>query len=459
MCKTKLALVICPCWTNFTPPLGIAYLASASRIKGYEVKCFDINIELYNLLKGKTDDYWDFKEHYRWQDPYFSQYVQPLIGDYLRNKAQEILSFNPDIIGFSVFYTNAAASLFLAQEIKKRDSAKKIIFGGQECFKESSNPRFLNSGFVDAVVVGEGEETLEELLRGYAETALLNNIKGAIIKTNGKKLNTGLREEIKDLDLLPFPDYNDFNLKLYKRFALPIMTSRGCIARCAFCGEIRYWKNFRFRSAENVFSELKKNIERYGIKDFFFNDSLINGNLKELLKLTDSIIKNELDINWGGYARVNPGLTLDFLKKLNKSGCHYLSYGIESGSQKVVNAMNKNISLKDASMNLENTVKAGIEAHVNWIVGFPNESWLDFLKSLIFIYKNRRNISHFNPGQVPCGVLPESGLALNPKKFKIADRLFLNNWRTKFFTNTIIHRQLRLQILRKWISLLGISYS
>jgi len=459
MVKGRVALVLCPCWTNFCPPLGIAYLAAVAKNKGYGAKCFDLNIGLYNLLKKEKVNYWDFKEHYYWDGSLFLNKILPLISGYLDAKADQILSYQPDLIGFSTFVTNAAASLYLAQRIKQIDPSKKIIFGGQDCYKEIKDHRFLNSGFVDMAVVGEGEITLADILQAYPGNGRLDNIKGTLIKKDGRIIVNEPREEIKYLDNLPFPDFTDFDLKQYKEFSLPIMTSRGCVARCVFCGEIRFWKKFRFRSAENIFREIKENVNRFGVKKFFFNDSLINGNLKELSCFVDLIVENKLDIDWGGYARVNKGMSLELLKRLRKANCSYLSYGIESGSQKVLNKMNKNISLKDAEMNLKNTVDSGIAAHVNWIVGFPTESWLDFFKSLYFIYKNRKNISHFNPGQVPCGIMPDSELASNPEYFGIVKGAFFENWRTKFFMNTIIHRKIRLKMLRGLISLLRISHS
>jgi anaerobic magnesium-protoporphyrin IX monomethyl ester cyclase len=457
--KVKVALILCPCWTNFTPPLGIAYLSSVAKNKGFEARCFDINIELSALLREEKIDYWGFQEHYRWGEPNFSKQILPLISRHLDSKAEEILAYNPDIVGFSIFYTNTAASLYLAEQLKKRNPGKKIIFGGQACFNENRDHRFLNTGFIDMVVIGEGEQALEEIIETYSEASDFRDIKGTIIKENSHFSVYERREEINNLDLMPLPDFIDFNLTKYLKPALPIMTSRGCVGKCAFCGEIAYWKSFRFRSAENIFKEIKRDVECFGIKNLFFNDSLINGNLKELSKLLDLIISNKLRISWGGYVRVNKAMTPELFKKLKKAGCDYLSYGIESGSQKVLKDMNKQIILTDAEINLAHTVKAQIQAHVNWIAGFPTESWIDFLKSLIFIYKNRKHITHFNPGQRPCGIPPDSDLANNPDKFKITSRLFLNSWRTRYFKNTIIHRQIRLKVLRMWISLLRMKHS
>jgi radical SAM superfamily enzyme YgiQ (UPF0313 family) len=457
----KIALVICPSWTNFCPPLGIAYLSAILKNEGHTVRCFDINIGLENELKGGAIDYWAFSQHHKWHFPYFQNEMLPLIKQHLDDKVDEILAYDPDVIGFTVYNTSSLASLHVAKELKKRSPDKKIVFGGPECYKEINTTQFLGSGFVDAVVVGEGEETLKELLKVYAHTGRLSNIKGALTKTN-----TGFPEEqfefrelIEHLESLPFPDFSDFNLKKYTRNALPIMTSRGCVARCAFCGEARYWKKFRFRKAENIFLELKRGVEDFGIRNFLFSDSLINGNLYELAKLADLIIDNKLYISWGGYARVNKHMDLDLFVKLKKAGCVYLCYGIESGSQKVVNDMRKMFLLKDAQINLANTIKAGIEAYVNWMVGFPTETWIDFLKSLNFIYRNRKHITFLNPGQSPCGIPPDSDLEKDASRFNITKKPFLNNWRTRYFTNTVIHRNLRLRILRKFISTLKMNHS
>jgi radical SAM superfamily enzyme YgiQ (UPF0313 family) len=309
-------------------------------------------------------------------------------------------------------------------------------------------------------VVGEGEETLKELLEVYAHTGRISNVKGALTKTN-----TGFpverlefREEIEHLESLPFPDFSDFNLKKYAGRAFPIMTSRGCVARCAFCGDWPYRKKFRFRKAENIFLELKHGVEKFGIRDFLFSDSLINGNLYELERLADLIIDNKLNIIWKGLARVSKHMDLDLLVKMKKAGCLWLCYGIESGSQKVVNDMNKMFLLKDAQINLADTVKAGIEAYVNFFVGFPTETWIDFLKSLNFIYRNRKNITVVCPGQQPCGIPAGSDLEKEASKFNIADKLFLNSWRTRYFTNTLIHRELRFRLMKEFVSMLKLSH-
>ena len=455
MNKIEIALVLCPCWAHLCPPLGMTYLTAALKKNGFSVKCFDLNIESYHFLKSGNIDYWDYANYYYWLNVDLFRNIIPLVKKYLEGKVKEILESNPDVIGFSVFDTGALASLYMAQEIKKIAPNKIIVFGGPGCNKEMEGYGFLNSGFVDAVIAGEGEEAFIELLERYKEKNTLESIEGSIIKKNGNIIDAEVRKEIKDLNSLAFPDFSMLDIKQYTMRALPVLTSRGCVARCSFCSE---WGKFRFRKAENIIEELKQGIKNYNMKEFLFNDSLINGNVKELERLSDLIIENKMDIIWGGYARIDLRLNLGLLKKMKKAGCKYLSYGIESGSQKVLNDMNKRILLKDAANNLRDTKRAGIEGHINWIVGFPTESTLDFIKSLWFIYSNRKYIFVVNPGH-GCGIIPSCDLNKNRKRYRISNQPFLNNWRTVDFTNTIIHRRIRLKILLNLLDISRIRHS
>lgn len=453
------AFVLCPCWTNYSPPLGIAYLSAVAKQLGHKARCFDANISVYASLKSGNTKFWDFDQHFQWIEPHFSSGTLPAVGKYLDRNVDDILAFKPDLVCFTVFYTNALASVYAAKRIKEKDPSIKILFGGAECYKEIAEAKFLSTGFVDGVAVGEGEDTLREFLGKYSPGAPLPEVKGLFTLKDGRASGE-LRGELKDLDELPLPEFGDFDIKLYAKSALPVMMSRGCVNKCTFCGEILYWKNFRSRRAESIYEEMRRGAVSRGVEEFFCNDSLINGNLKELSRLADMIIAGGgFKARWGGYARVHKNMSLDLLKRMNRAGCTYLSFGIESGSEKVLADMNKRISLSDAVDNLKNSREAGIETHVNWIVGFPTEGWADFFLSLLFIVRNRKIISHFNPGQVPCGIPLDSYIAKNMALFKIAPAPFLGSWRTAYYKNTIIHRIIRLKILRFVLNLFRISHS
>jgi hypothetical protein len=117
----KIALVVCPCWTNYCPPLGIATLAAVLKNEGYLVKCFDINIDLENELKGGTIDYWGLSQRSisKWYSPCFQNETFPLIKQHLDAEVDQILAYDPDVVGFTIYYTSSLASLYVAKELKK----------------------------------------------------------------------------------------------------------------------------------------------------------------------------------------------------------------------------------------------------------------------------------------------------------------------------------------------------
>ncbi|MGE5307959.1 MAG: B12-binding domain-containing radical SAM protein [Deltaproteobacteria bacterium] len=451
----KIALITAPCWSVFTPPLGISYLSAALKMAGYDARCFDLNVSLFDSLKGGPRDHWDFCNHADWCGQRFETELLPRVRPFLDEGVERIRRYAPDMAGFSIFYTNIECSLFIASRLKEVMPGIKIVFGGPECYRDLTENRFLARSLIDALVIGEGEAAVRELAGRLSDGKDFSGIPGTLVR-GGQFIP---RPDIADLNSLAYPDFSDFDLNLYRFKALPLMSSRGCVAKCSFCGEVRHWKTFRYRRAENIFGELVRGSRDHGCRDFFFNDSLINGNVRELSRLADMIHESGMRISWGGYARVNPQMDLDFFRRLKRAGCTYLSFGIESGSQKVLRDMKKNIRLADARKNLRDARAAGLQTHVNWIVGFPTESCFDFLLSLWFVFRNRAVISHFNPGQVPCGILPGSDLATHPQEYGISPRSFLNEWRTGFFASTIITRRARLWIFRRLLRILNISFT
>jgi len=132
-----------------------------------------------------------------------------------------------------------------------------------------------------------------------------------------------------------------------------------------------------------------------------------------------------------------------------------MSYGIESGSQKVLDGMRKGIKVEDAEQNLRDGNKVNLFNHVNWIVGFPNEDAIDFIYSLVFLHNNRDGVHSISPGMT-CGVGGEAELKAHGERFDILPRSYWNNFVTKDFKNTAIHRFIRLKVFHMWVDFLGI---
>jgi len=390
----KIALIQCPAFGIDRPPLALGYLAAVLRERNYDVKCFDFNIRLYSDMDEDKKSLWDFGNVYRWFDENYFLQIDPLHKKRSIDWLNEVMSFNPDAVGFSVQTSSLAYSAELAKLIKMVDPAKFVIFGGPITSTHSlgQNAYFLQlenelkTKAVDAVVVGEGELTLIDLLDRFKNKSNLEDCKGTVFIRNSV-INNGPGTMVNNLDELPFPDFSDFSLDKYSNKlgkTLPILGSRGCIHKCVFCDDTLIWKKYRFRSAGNIFKEMSLR-KAQGVSSLEFNDLLINGDYGQLNELCDLLIGSKPGISWGASASVDKHLDFQMLKKLKSAGCSYLNYGIESASPKVLKDMNKGFSIEEALRVIQDSYKARIKACTNWIVGFPTETDTDFQETLSFV--------------------------------------------------------------------------
>jgi len=287
---------------------------------------------------------------------------------------------------------------------------------------------YINLDYVDFVCVGEGENSLAEILYDLEHGTMKKSYKGMLSKFNGKIVDGG-ESELIQLEKLPTPDYNDFNLSDYVKLYLSISSSRGCMYRCTYCGDmVNIFGNcFRFKSAKKVFSELKYLRDNYNVKRFAFADLMINGNIKELDRLCDLIIKNNLDILWTGFIRFRKEMNFKLFKKMKKAGCGRLFYGVETGSQNVLNAMNRRYKVEEGENILRLTNNAGIEVGATFMVGFPTESFKDFVQTLKFVSRNNNYFYFIN--HLICRLSPGSNIDINPEDYGVISRKMWT-WRT-----------------------------
>lgn len=450
--KDHIVLIMCPAWGIVFPPYNLAKITGLLRSNGYKVTVYDMNVDCYHLLQKKTGyDYWSSEKYHLWFGHSFETKILPIIMDYITTLIKEIMGICPDIIGFSLYNTNMACSKVLMEMLRSFMPSTPIIVGGPEAAQD----RVINSvstGIINYVFKGEAEETLLDFLENTDYNV-----------TEQRKVVGTLESKIA-LDELPFPDYADYNLELYRHpDGVSIETSRGCIAQCSFCSETWFWK-FRTRTPERVIEEIKDQITRYGIQRFWFVDSLVNGNLKSFRKLVSLILENNLNINWNSYARNDGRMDRDFIFKIVESGCTCLSFGVESGSQKVLDDMKKKISVWEIEQNLRDCYDAKMFTHVNWMVGFPTEEHIDFLHSMILIWNMSTYISAISPGMgAGPGVL--SDLETNWGVYGITwgerahDTSFLGRWFTHNYKNTALHRMVRIKIFAVLLDILDSTFS
>lgn len=433
----KIALVVAPILSSAAMPLlGIAYLSAYLKNRKHEVNLFDFSPEIEcEFFKEKMQSFLSdaevfinflFPEYSMHQD-LFSRDLYDSVEKYIENHVKEILNTNPAAVGFYLHKETSLFSLLMAREIKKINRKILIIFGGPETTREGKGNFFIRTGFVDIVVIGEGEIILAEIADKLEKGEKITHCPGTLINRNGEIIDCGEKPLIENLDDLPFPDFDGFPLQYYEFVGLlPLTTSRGCVENCIFCSEKKIWPHYRTRSVENIIQEIKQQRKKYGFYRFFFCDSLINGNIELLSDLCDKIIKQKIEVYWGGNARITPKMTPKLLKKMYKAGCRFLRYGLESGSQAVLDAMQKGVEIKYAKEVLKNTHKASIWAFVYLIVGFPTETEADFIQTLKFLCKNRKNINNFHaqlfsldPNSPICQKSEEFGISLVVQKPKI----------------------------------------
>ena len=294
----------------------------------------------------------------------------------------DILADGTELVGFTLYQTNILASLYVITEIKRREPLKRIVVGGPEAFNDWFDYQVQNDlgfdvGLIDFRVTGEGEQELLTLLENLDAYPQDDRKPPVVLGGFKSKL---------DLNTLPYPDYTDYNLSLYDHpDGTSIETSRGCVAKCSFCAETHFWK-FRWTNAERTIQEIKHQRDKYGVRRFWFVDSLANGNFKEFKQLISLMKDADLGIRWNSYARNDGRMDLEMFKDIVKTGCATLSFGVESGSQRVLDDMQKKVEVWEIEANLRDGRIAGMQNHCNWIVGFPTEGRQEFMHSLALLW-------------------------------------------------------------------------
>ncbi len=411
-----------PQWDVCQPPMGISYIGGFLKNKGYNVQLSDFSIELYSQLKedekfimsnGAYHINWIHEEQYRPE-------VYPKIASFIDECAETILSQNPTIVGFSVLTTNILPTIDLAKNLKARNPYIKIILGGPYVTRYEGAPWAIKQECIDFVVPDEGEEVSAELVNFILEDKVnYQDIKGLIFRdTDNNVIDTGPREMIEDINQIPYPLYEMFPLHKYSDPSIPILGSRGCIFACSFCSETVFWKRFRYRSADNIVTEFKHHLNHFKTNYFYIVDSLINGDMKELVKMCELIIAEGLDIKWGGKASIRTQMTKEVLELMVKAGCDNLQYGIESGSPKVIREMRKGFTAPIAKRVLRDSCDAGIKVGCFFLVGFPTETNEDYEETKSFIKDIEPYLDHLIPG-FGMGILAGSEVHDNPDKFGI----------------------------------------
>ena len=321
------------------PPASLGYLAEA--------------------LKRKCLDY----EIY---DSYLYQNERPLM--------KQISRFRPDLIGISLYTYQYKGSYDLLRRIKRSFPNIQIIAGGphlsvmrEGVLKECSA---INYG-----VVLEGEETLLELCLGIN----INQIEGLIHRVNGFPVYNGDRPLITDLDQLPFPTLDKFELKRYTERRIGIISSRGCPYSCGYCPvKLTIGQRFRSRSPRSVTEEIHYWYER-GYRDFsFFDDNftLLPSRVYEICKLIRTAGMQGLRFSLPNGVRADK-VSLDLLKEMRSVGFDEIAFGVEVGNDRMLHRIKKQEKMETIERSISHACSLGYRVILFFIIGYPGESWQD----------------------------------------------------------------------------------
>ncbi len=325
------------------PPIGIYWVASVLIENGYDV-------EIVNWYERKDKAY---------------------IEKFLNKKS-------PDIIGFSVLNANRISAVEISKIAKGLDPKVKTVFGGPGAtflYEHLLN----NFDCIDYIILGEGELTFLELVKAIESNRKdLSYIKGIAYKDKKDIVKTKERSFISDLDALPIP-------ARYFRY-MHISSSRGCPWNCVFCGSPMFWKRrLRFRSPRNFVDEIEL-LYKKGVRFFYFSDDNLTINKDRILEICRQIIERRLDISWYAISRVNY-VDEEILYWMRRAGCIQISYGVESGSERIRRILNKPLKEKDIESAFYLTRKYGILPRAYFIYGCPGENWNTINETIRLIHK------------------------------------------------------------------------
>ena len=237
---------------------------------------------------------------------------------------------------------------------------------------------------LDFLVIGEGEVTFVELLQALRSGQKdFSNITGLGWRRQGEIIINPARDLIKDLDEIPLANRNIFNLKLYypaptkklsEESATPILTSRGCAFNCLHCISKTIWHGcVRYRNPDAIIAEIEECINKYNIREFNVCDDTFTINKKRLIEICDKIVAKNLKICWICFSRVN---TFDdeIAQALKRAGCQKVSFGLETGSQRLLDLMNKRSTIEQGRQAVKAAKKHGLQTHAGFMLGNVGET-------------------------------------------------------------------------------------
>jgi anaerobic magnesium-protoporphyrin IX monomethyl ester cyclase len=341
-------------------PTGLAYISAVLIRHGYDV-------EIYN------------------QDMH--HYPESHLQQYLDNNKY-------DVIGLSFIggYYQYQKALKISEAINRAKNRPFFIIGGHGPTPEPEY--FLKKTGANAIIMGEGETTIVELMEALKNKRGLHQVSGLAIWDDNQVIINAPRPLIDDIDSIPFPEYRLFPIEYYRLlrmphcrksdFVMPLLSGRGCTFKCNFC--YRMDEGFRPRSNESIIEEIKLLKKDYGITYIAFADELLMSSKERTISLCNDFIKYKIDVKWDCNGRLNYAKK-EVLDLMKKAGCVFINYGIEAMDDNILKNMNKALTTKQIIKGIDATIEAGMSPGLNIIFGNIGENRETLWKGVDFLLR------------------------------------------------------------------------
>jgi radical SAM superfamily enzyme YgiQ (UPF0313 family) len=411
-------------------PLGVASLASYVRrqVPDCSFHVLDTNIAVWTRLaekdlqgdallrfvRGEDGDFFDCRTYERhletWNrlsaqirklDIEAKRYLSLGTADsvfmaLLDFQVDKILFSDPDLIGFStIFLDQIPFALALAKRIREMQriparlasglgggTTPRIILGGAALSALHSEELLAACAYVDGLIEGEGEFAAAALCSGQR----FEHVPGIVFRSDAGGLKRKPNAQTLSLRCLPSPDFSVLDYRRYFNPApvIPVLFSRGCAWRkCRFCVHNVSFAGYRARSVHDFVSELQDYQSRYGVSHFYFADQYLRP--ADLEQMADLILKMDMKIHFHVMARPLEDWTPERAEKLSRAGCRWISWGVESGSQRLLDLINKGTTVEGIKQALFNAHGSGISNLIMMIYGLPRGTEADLHQTFRFL--------------------------------------------------------------------------
>ena len=307
-----------------------------------------------------------------------------------------------DVIGITVYSPVYFEVIAIFNKVRQIYPEAKIVLGGP--YVTTMEEDILKETPADFAVYGEGEITFSEVISHIKGDKKIEEIDGVIyFNENHEIVKNSPRKKIENLDLIPFPAYDIFDMDRYPLHR--VATSRGCPFSCVWCNSSSVWNfTYRHRSVENVIEELKLLITNYGKKIFVFTDNSFNVSLDWTNDFCDKLMQEHIDILWSVSFRADI-INQQTANKMKNAGCYNVSIGIESANNEMLKKINKATTIEKISAGIKILKNAGIEVMSQYVMGSPGETLETIKESIAYAKTSGADYTNFY------SVLPYRGTA------------------------------------------------